>query len=67
MKHEELMRAQEVADTLGIHLLTVYVRGKAGTIPGRVVLPGSRTVRFRRSAINQLIAGKAEAAQTDRR
>jgi excisionase family DNA binding protein len=66
MKHEDLMRAQEVADVLGIHILTVYVRGKAGTIPGRVVLPGSRTVRFRRSAIDRLVAGKPEAA-TDRR
>ena len=54
---ERLMKAQDVADVLGIHLLTVYARGKAGTLPGRIVLPGTKSVRFVASVIERIARG----------
>ena len=49
-----LLTAKEVADYLGLPVLTVYYHGRAGIIPGRVAI--GRTVKFDPEALRQWVA-----------
>jgi excisionase family DNA binding protein len=48
---ERLLTVEEVASLTGWHYMTVYRKGLAGKIPGRVKLDNS--VRFKESKINE--------------
>ena len=55
---ETLFTAEEISKTTGWHLMTVYAKARRGEIPG-VVRLGSRSLRFRASAIEQWVESGA--------
>ena len=49
---DPIMRSQEVADDLGIHITTLYRKRRAGEFPPAVRL-GPRSIGWRRSVVKQ--------------
>lgn len=54
-----LLTAKEVAEYLGLPVLTVYYHSRAGVIPGRVVI--GRTVKFDPEALRRWVAKGGQA------
>ncbi len=49
---ERLISVREVSDLTGWHPITIYKKGMAGEIPGRIKI-GRRSIRFRESEIEE--------------
>jgi excisionase family DNA binding protein len=59
---ERLLTVEEVASLTGWHYMTVYRKGLAGKIPGRVKLDNS--VRFKESKINEWLENPNKEIQS---
>ena len=60
---ERLISVREVSDLTGWHPITIYKKGMAGEIPGRIKL-GRRSIRFKESEIEEWLREGADSPQT---
>ena len=57
---ERLISVREVSDLTGWHPVTIYKKGMAGEIPGRIKI-GRRSIRFRESEIEEWLRKGADS------
>jgi len=60
---ERLISVREVSELTGWHPITIYKKGMAGEIPGRIKL-GRRSIRFRESEIEEWLKGSTDGSRT---